>query len=110
MTTLRTRGQSTPAQQQGTRAKRTNKHRLQSDPTNPRNTDKTLGELQPEHLSGIDESTPRMRRDRLSVEPAHIKAKPAFWDATAITALIVSLVLGGISGVPLGYFIYSMTQ
>lgn len=110
MTTVRTRGQSTPAQQQGTRAKRTSKHRLQSDPTNPRNTDKTLGELQPEHLSGIDESTPRMWSEKLSVDPARIQAEPVFWDATAITAFILSLVLGGISGVPLGYFIYSMTQ
>lgn len=81
---------------------------MTSDPADPRNANKPLGQLRDEESQDVLslESSGLWNDDLEGLEDVVPKAR--FWDASSILAVSLSFVCGSVAGVPLGHYLYSI--
>lgn len=79
-----------------------------SDPADPRNSDKLLGQLKDEKDADALNMEPfgLWNDDLTNLKDVLPKAK--FWDGRSITAASISFACGAVAGVPIGHYLHSI--
>ncbi len=81
---------------------------MTSDPADPRNSEKTLGQLREERCAdALDLEPSRLWKNDLA-DFADTTPKTRFWDGPSILAASISFVCGSVVGVPLGHYLHSI--